>query len=86
MTDEKPKQPPTITNDMFVADAMLRITALEKLLISKGVFTLEELTTVTEDVAKNIAKVVLEKLQASKDMEAFLADLTGNKEKKEFNN
>ena len=86
MTDEKPKQPPTITNDMFVADAMLRITALEKLLISKGVFTLEELTTVTEDVAKNIAKVVLEKLQASKDMEAFLADLTGNKEKKELNN
>lgn len=86
MTDEKPKQPPAITNDMFVADAMLRITALEKLLISKGVFTVEELTTVTEEVAKNIAKVVLEKLQASKDLEAFLADLTGNKEKKEFNN
>jgi hypothetical protein len=86
MTDEKPKQPP-LSNDMFIADTMLRITALEKLLIQKGVFTVEELITVTEETAKNIAKVVLEKLQASKDLEAFIADLTAdNKDKKEFNN
>jgi len=75
-----------MTNDMFIADIMLRLTAIEKLLIQKGIFTIEELSTTTEEIAKGVAKTVLEKLQTSKDIETFLADLTDNKEKKEVKN
>jgi len=85
MTDKKDKQ--ELTNDIMMADVMLRITAIEKLLIEKGVFTQDELTASTEEIAKRVAKVVLEKAQASKNIEEFIADLEASaKEKKDFKN
>ena len=71
MTDNKAE----ITNDVLIADIMLRITAIEKLLIDKGAFTQAELAQATDDIAKRVAKVVLEKAEASKSMEDFLANL-----------
>jgi len=85
MTDKKDKQ--ELTNDIMMADVMLRVTAIEKLLIEKGVFTQEELTVTTEEIAKRVAKVVLERAQASKNLEEFVADLEASaKAKKEFKN
>jgi hypothetical protein len=85
MTDKKlDKQ--NVTNDILMADVMLRVTAMEKLLIEKGVFTQEELTATTEEIAKRVAKVVLEKAQASKNIEEFIASLEGNKDKGKLNN
>lgn len=75
-----------LNTDLLVADIMLRITSLEKLLIEKGVFTQEELTATTDEIAKKVAKVVLEKVQASKHVEEFLADLEKPTEKKDFDN
>lgn len=85
MTDEKKKTP--ITNDILIADIMLRVTSMEKLLIEKGVFTLEELTATTEGIAKSVAKIVLEKAQSSKSVDEFISELKGtNKDKKDLKN
>ncbi len=74
-----------LTTDVLLADVMLRITALEKLLIEKNVFTQEELAATTDEIAKRVAKVVLEKANASKDIEDFISKLE-NSGKKSFDN
>ena len=90
MTDNKPDNKSDINVDVMLADAMLRITAIEKLLISKGVFTQEELVACTEDIAKRIAKGILEKMQGSNTIEEFVANLEKavqakeDKDKKDF--
>lgn len=87
MTEKKPDNKQEITNDILMADVMLRVTAIEKLLIEKGIFTQEELSQSTEEIAKRVAKVVLEKAQASKNVEEFIADLEATaKAKKDFKN
>lgn len=69
MSDKK--EPNT---DILVADMMLRITALEKLLIEKGLLTKEELAATTDELAKRVAQVVLEKIQAAKQAEEAAGD------------
>lgn len=88
MTEKKPDNKQELTNDVLMADIMLRLTAIEKLLIEKGVFTQEELTQSTEEIAKRVAKVVLEKAQASKSVDEFISNLesSAGKPKKGFNN
>lgn len=71
MADKKTE----LTTDVLLADVMLRVTAIEKLLIEKGVFTQDELAKTTEEIAQRVAKVVLEKAQASKTVEDFVANL-----------
>lgn len=71
MADKKTE----LTTDVLLADVMLRVTAIEKLLIEKGVFTQEELAKTTEEIAQRVAKVVLEKAQSSKNIEDFVAKL-----------
>lgn len=79
MTDKKPE----LTNEILMADVMLRITAMEKLLIEKGVFTQEELNNITEEIAKRVYKVILEKAQVSKNLDKFVVDLEASvKDKK----
>jgi TPP-dependent pyruvate/acetoin dehydrogenase alpha subunit len=72
---------PEFSNDVFIADIMLRLSAIEKLLIEKGVFTQEELNATTEEIAKRVAKVVLEKAQSSKTIEELTASLSGSPKK-----
>ena len=85
MTDKNDKK--ELTNDVLMADVMLRITAVEKLLIEKGVFTQAELSEATEDIAKRVAKVVLEKAQASKNVGELISSLEAvNKAKKGLDN
>jgi TPP-dependent pyruvate/acetoin dehydrogenase alpha subunit len=80
MTDKKPDKK-EITSDVLLADVMLRITAMEKLLIDKKIFTQEELAKTTEEIAQRVAKVVLEKAKSSKDVEDFIAKLEADSKK-----
>lgn len=73
MTDKKETR--DISADVLMADTMLRLTAMEKLLLDKGIFTKEELTKMTDEIAQKVAHVILEKAQAAKNMEGFIADL-----------
>lgn len=85
MTDKKdPKK--ELTSEFLLADIMLRITSLEKILLEKGVFTQEELSVTTDEIAKRVAKVVLEKAQASKHLEDLVTDLQKVEEKKDLDN
>jgi len=87
MTDKKSDNKQGLNNDILIADVMLRITAMEKLLIEKGIFTTEELTKSTEEIAQRVAKVVMEKVQASKNVQEFIDDLEASgKDKKDFKN
>lgn len=84
MSDNKKNE---ITTDVLLADIMLRVTAMEKLLIEKKVFTQEELTKTTEEIAQRVAKVVIEKAQAAKNLGELVTSLENhNKEKKDLKN
>jgi TPP-dependent pyruvate/acetoin dehydrogenase alpha subunit len=65
MSDEKKK--PEITNDILLADIMLRITTMEKILIDKGIIGKEEFLVTMEEIAKSVSKVVIDRAKASTD-------------------
>lgn len=71
--------------DMMLADALLRITALEKLLLEKGLFTKEELKATTDVLVEKITKVVMDRVASSKNLDDFISAL-GNTDKKELKN
>ncbi|HEY5267969.1 MAG TPA: hypothetical protein VII94_02450 [Candidatus Saccharimonadales bacterium] len=75
MSDKKPDNKQDITTDMLMADVMLRITAMEKILIDKGVFSVEELQASTKEIAERVTKVVMEKAASSKNLEEFISKL-----------
>jgi len=50
-----------LTNDMLIADALLRLKALENILIAKGICSKEEISLEMEEIAKKIAKSILQK-------------------------
>lgn len=74
-----------LTSDVLLADAMLRLTALEKVLIEKGIITKDELKTMTDILVEKITKVVMDRVKSSKNLDDFVASLGGNI-KKEFKN
>ena len=61
------KEAQTITNDIMIADTLLRVKTLENILIAKGLFTREEYNKEMEIVTKLIVKVMLEKANGSVD-------------------
>ena len=69
------KEAQTITSDIMIADALLRVKTLENLLIAKGLFTREEYNQAMEDVTKQIARTILEKAHIQGDIDELLADL-----------
>lgn len=79
------KEAQTITSDILIADALLRVKTLENILISKGLFTREEYNQAMEDVTKQIAKAILDKSNLKGNIEELLADLK-NAPKKEPQN
>lgn len=86
MTDKKDGKN-DLTSDIMMADIMLRVTAMEKLLIDKGILNQAELAATNDEIAKKVAKVVLERAQASKNLEEFVSDLEKSaKEDKDFKN
>lgn len=86
MTDKKDGKN-ELTSDIMLADIMLRVTAMEKLLIDKGILNQAELAATNDEIAKKVAKVVLERAQTSKNLEEFVADLEKSaKEDKDFKN
>ncbi len=75
MTEKKP--PIDLNTDILLADALLRLTALEKVLIQKGLITKDELNDVTATLVEKVTKVILDKVQSSKDLNEFVASLGG---------
>ncbi len=63
-------------DDLLIsADLLLRITALENLLISKGIIDKEEYFKEMSELAAKIAKSVLSKVKDPKDVDDLLKSL-----------
>jgi len=75
MENKKSEKSETLTSDILIADIMLRLTAIEKLLIDKNILAKEELLSTTQEIAKSVSKVILEKAQSSKDIDDFIHSL-----------
>lgn len=69
------KEAQELTNEMMLADALLRLRSLEKLLIAKGVFTQEEFSQEMDVLAKQIAKSLLEKAHVKGNIDELIESL-----------
>ena len=60
------KESEQLTNDMLVADTLLRLKTMESLLVSKGIFTKEEFLEEMSVIARQIAKTILQNANIKK--------------------
>jgi hypothetical protein len=71
------KQAEELTNDVLIADALLRVKTLENVLIAKGIFTKEEFQEEMIAVTKIIAKAILQKAHVPGDLDLLISKLEG---------
>lgn len=64
MTKPEPK-PETLTNDVLIADTLLRVKAMENILVAKNIFTREEFQAELQQVTEIITKSIMEKVKES---------------------
>jgi len=69
------KESEQLTNDLLIADALLRLKAIENLLVAKGIFTSEELSDEMLSVTRQIAKSLLEKANVAGNLDELIASL-----------
>ena len=69
------KESEQLTNDMLVADTLLRLKTMESLLVSKGIFTKEEFLEEMSVIARQIAKTILQNANIQGDIEDLVKSL-----------
>ena len=69
------KEAEELTNDILIADALLRIRTLETILIAKGVFSAEEFQEEMNVITKIIAKSILQKAKVPGDLDELIKNL-----------
>jgi hypothetical protein len=75
MTDNSPPKAPEINMNVYLADALLRLSTLEHLLIEKNVFTRDEFIKVLEEIAQKAAQAVLNNTPIQQNVSAANAQL-----------
>lgn len=68
-----------INNDMLIAEALIRIFAIEKLLEDKGIITSDDFHAEMEKVAIMLARNLLQKANIPGDIDAIIGDFKTNK-------
>jgi len=81
----KKEQPNELSNEMMMADALLRLRAIENLLMAKGIFTKEEFSQEMSTIATQIAKTILQKANVPGDLDELIKSLQEPKKKVEDN-
>ena len=57
-----------LTNqDLLLAECLIKVAAIEKLLVSKGAFTSDELLLTMQTIAEEVAKIVSKQQQEVKE-------------------
>jgi len=74
------KQDAELTNYLLLAELLLRVTALESILIENKVITKEAYTELTNKLSDQAAKNVLKQINVSDNLDEILASF--NKDKK----
>ena len=64
-----------LTNDVLIADALLRVKTMENLMIAKGIFTEQEFQQEMHSVTKIIAKAILERAQVPGNLDNIISEL-----------
>jgi hypothetical protein len=64
------------TNDILVADAILRLQAMQNIFVRKGLFTNEELKAEINVVSSAIMKSILEKAHVQGDLDQLVSNIT----------
>lgn len=75
MAENDKKTQSEVTIDLLIADALLRVTAIEKILIEKKICTQDELSKATDEIAKRVAKIVLDKAGVAQSVEDLVTSL-----------
>ena len=71
--------PLELTTDILLADILLRLTVLEKMLFDKKVIIQEEYVKELEEIAIRASKAILKKVENSKNVKEFIASLDSKK-------
>lgn len=62
--------------NVLIADAVLRLQAMQNIFVKKGLFTDKEFQLEVEQVSKNIMKSILEKAKVPGDLDKLIDDLS----------
>lgn len=68
--------------DILIADLMIRISTVEKLLISKNIISQEEYSSELESLAKSVSEMVLKTAEKSSNLEDFIKQMEDHKSDK----
>lgn len=71
----EPKDAKDITNNVLIADALIRCKTMEKLLIAKGVFTKEEFQQTMGLVVDILTKDILQKAGVPGNLDEIIKSL-----------
>lgn len=72
---DKKGLPPEYNTDLYLADILLRLTVLEKMLFDNNIINKEEYAKELEAVAVRTSKSILEHVDRSKDIQDFVNKL-----------
>lgn len=68
-----------LSNFLMVAELLLRISALENVLLAKGVVTQDELLSSIKEASMMAAKHMLQKAQVTGDLDQIIKDIQTKK-------
>ncbi len=77
--DKKDKD--ELSNSLLIADALLRLKAIENILVAKGLITNDEFQQEMDRIAKQIAKSILEKANVKGDIDELVNSLRSTPKK-----
>lgn len=69
------KELPEYNTDLYLADILLRLTVLEKMLFDKKILDKDEYAKELEAIAIKTSKEILKKVESSKNVEDFIKQL-----------
>ena len=69
------KDSPSENVDLYLADILLRLAVLEKMLFEKNILIKEEYIKELEEIATKTSKEILKKVENSKNVKDFIAQL-----------
>jgi len=72
---DKKDLPPEINTDLYLADILLKLSVLEKMLFEKNILNKEEYIKELELVATKASKEILKRVENTKNVKEFIASL-----------
>ncbi len=72
-----------INNDILIADILLRLKAIEMLLVNKNIFTQEEVNNQTSILTDQFTKGVLQKANIQGDLDSIIQEIKESVKNKE---